>query len=94
MYRVDNKSNGPVERYKASLVTKGYKSRRRWLSWKIIKTFTVRVLFAIAAAKFLEQLDINNIFLHSDLDGEVYMVVLPGFSAENSSKVCRLVKPM
>lgn len=48
----------------------------------------------IAAAKFLEQLDINNIFLHSDLDGEVYMVVLPGFSAENSSKVCRLVKPM
>lgn len=70
----------------------------------VAKTILVRVLIALASTKAwsLHQLDINNAFLHGDLDKEVYMSLLPSFHSKRecvssllaAPKVCKLVKSL
>ena len=41
----------------------------------------------------MQQFDIKNVFLHGDLDEEIYMEVPPRFELEKN-KVCRLKKTL
>ena len=95
VFKVKTRSDGSVERYKARLVARGFQQEQ---GRDYDETFapvahmpTVRTFIAVAAVRYwsLFQLDVKNVFLHGDLQQEVYMFPPPGLSSP-SGLVCRL----
>ena len=93
--------DGSVARLKARLVVKGY-AQTYGVDYSdtfspIAKMTYVRLFISLAATHNwdLHQLDIKNVFLHGDLQEEVYMEQPPGFVAQGEiRKVRRLQKSL
>ncbi|KAD4584722.1 hypothetical protein E3N88_22323 [Mikania micrantha] len=98
VYKVKHKPNGEVERYKARLVAKGF-TQLEGVDYHdtfapVAKLVTMRTLLSLVVKRewHIHQLDVNNAFLHGDLEEEVYMKIPQGFTQERETRVCRLRK--
>ncbi|RVW16107.1 Retrovirus-related Pol polyprotein from transposon RE2 [Vitis vinifera] len=86
LYKIKYKSDGRIECYKAHLVAKGYAQiegvHYNEIFPPVAKLVIVCCLLAIAATKgwYLYQMDVQNAFLHGDLDEEAYMLPPLGYS--------------
>jgi len=79
VYKVKHNVNGFVSRYEARLVAKGY-AQTYGIDYGeiynlVVKMTIVRAIIAMAITKgwSFYQMDVKNVFLHGDLQKEVYM---------------------
>jgi hypothetical protein len=61
----------------------------------VVKSTTIRIVLSVVVSKWwnLRQLDVQNVFLHGNLDKDVYMRQPPSYDHKNMPNyVCKLDK--
>ncbi|RDY08075.1 hypothetical protein CR513_07741, partial [Mucuna pruriens] len=83
VYKVKHQADGSIERFKSRLVAKA-------------KLTIVPMILALALIHnwHLHQLDVNNAFLHADLNEDIYMTIPQGVSCINGNQACKLLKSL
>lgn len=100
IYKIKYNADGTIGRHKSRVVAMGNKQVEgedyTETFAPVIKMTMVRLLLRLVAANNWEvyQMDVNNAFLHGELEEEVYMKIPPGFRHKYPNKVCRLRKSL
>ncbi|KAL5805534.1 hypothetical protein ACOSQ4_028267 [Xanthoceras sorbifolium] len=101
VFRVKYKQDGSILKYKARLLAKGFHQTARVDYFDtfspVVKASTIRIMFSLAVTNSweIQQLNINNAFLNSDLSKLAYMEQPPGFiSSFFPHHVCKLQKAL
>ncbi|KAL0406498.1 UNVERIFIED_CONTAM: Retrovirus-related Pol polyprotein from transposon RE2 [Sesamum latifolium] len=99
IYKTKLKADGSVDRYKARLVAKGF-NQIEGIDYTesfslVAKAVTVRIFLVLAASYAwpIQQLDINNAFLHGYLDEDLYMLPPEGYDVK-PGLVCKLERSL
>jgi len=101
VYKIKHNADGSVSRYKARFVAKGY-VETYGIDYEdtyslVAKMTIVRIIITMVAAKgwSLHQMDVKKVFLHGDLQEEVYMEQPPCYVDQTRlNLVCRLKKAL
>jgi histone deacetylase 1/2 len=101
VYKVKRKVDGTLDKYKAHLVAKGYK-QHYGIDYEdtfgtVVKAATIRLVLSLAVSRGwnLRQLDVQNVFLHGNLEEKVFMRQPPGYeSMTHPHYICELDKAL
>ncbi|KAE8678427.1 Detected protein of confused Function [Hibiscus syriacus] len=101
VFKIKRNGDDQVEMYRARLVVKGYAQKEgidfNEIFSPVVRLTTVRVVLAMCATLnlHLEQLDVKTVFLHGNIEEEIYMLQPEGFEEkEKKNLVCRLNKSL